>query len=111
MVQGDLFEDGPRRRLGGISGALRARETWRVASRYVLLVVSTLITLSVLAAAIPTLMGMDSFIIDGGSMRPAVPSGALVVANRVDPAAVLCRGRSSPSVTPPRPARPSPTAW
>ena len=76
------------RRLTGVMQVLRSAETWRVSSRYLLLVVSALVTFSVLAAAIPTFFGMDSFIIDGGSMRPAVPAGALVVSRRVDPALV-----------------------
>ena len=85
MVQGNMISGGSPGRLGNLAAVLRSRETWRVSSRYFLFVVSTLITLSVLAAAIPTMLGMDSFIIDGGSMRPAVPPGALVVASRVDP--------------------------
>ncbi|MGE3857476.1 MAG: signal peptidase I [Dehalococcoidia bacterium] len=86
MVQGHSV--GSDSLLAGLGRTLRARETWRVASRQLLMVVSALVTLSVLAAAVPTFFGMDSFIIDGGSMRPAVPAGALVVAKRVDPAAV-----------------------
>ena len=74
--------------LSTLRATLRSRETWRVSSRYLLMVVSTLVTFSVLAAAIPTFLGMDSFIIEGGSMRPAVPAGALVVSKRVDPAIV-----------------------
>ena len=88
MAQDNWTDGGSTSRLGGIVEALRSRDTWRVSSRYVLFVVSTLVTLSVLAAAIPTMLGMDSFIIDGGSMRPAVPGGALVIASRVDPASV-----------------------
>ena len=88
MVQGDMITGEPVARRGGLPPLLRSRETWRSASRYVLFVVSTLVTLSVLAAAIPTMLGMDSFVIDGGSMRPAVPAGALVVSSRVAPASV-----------------------
>ena len=87
MVQGDSMGSGSAV-LSTLRATLRSRETWRVSSRYLLMVVSTLVTFSVLAAAIPTFLGMDSFIIDGGSMRPAVPAGALVVAKRVDPAVV-----------------------
>ena len=87
MVQGNSNGDGlPATSILGTT--LRSKETWRVASRAMLMVVSALVTLSVMAAAIPTFLGMDSFIIDGGSMRPAVPAGALVVAKRVDPALV-----------------------
>ena len=89
MVQGSSLGDGgAASRLADAGSVLRARDTWRVAARTFLMLASTLITFSVLAAAIPTFLGMDSFIIDGGSMRPAIPAGALVVAERVDPAIV-----------------------
>lgn len=90
MVEGNMVGGSSEfsRRLAGVVQVLRSAETWRVSSRYLLLVVSALVAFSVLAAAIPTFLGMDSFIIDGGSMRPAVPAGALVVSRRVDPALV-----------------------
>ena len=89
MVQGNSIGDGRvAGRLADAGSVLKSRDTWRVAARTLLMLASTLITFSVLAAAIPTFLGMDSFIIDGGSMRPAVPAGALVVAQRVDPAIV-----------------------
>ncbi len=89
MVQGSSFGDGSAvGRLADVGSVLKSRDTWRVAARTLLMLASTLITFSVLAAAIPTFLGMDSFIIDGGSMRPAIPAGALVVSERVDPAVV-----------------------
>ena len=89
MVQNSSFGDGgAASRLADAGSVLRARDTWCVAARTFLMLAFTLITFSVLAAAIPTFLGMDSFIIDGGSMRPAIPAGALVVAERVDPAIV-----------------------
>jgi signal peptidase len=88
MVQGNSIGGGASV-LAILRATLRSRETWRVSSRYLLMVVSTLVTFSVLAAAVPTFLGMDSFIIDGGSMRPAIPAGALVVSKRVDPSVVV----------------------
>ena len=76
------------RSLAGLLAVLWSRASWRAWARSALVILSALVTLSVLAAAIPTFLGMDSFVIDGGSMRPAVPAGSLVVASRVDPAAV-----------------------
>ena len=53
---------------------------------------ATLATLGVLVlvgiGATSGLLGYDTFVISGGSMRPAIPTGSIVVAERVDPATI-----------------------
>lgn len=58
------------------------------AARTAVLLGSLVITTVVSIALLATVLGYDLFVIDGGSMAPSVPAGALVIADRVSPAAV-----------------------
>ena len=52
------------------------------------LTVTLLITASILPAVLATFLGLDSFVVNGGSMAPAVREGALVISKRIGPQAV-----------------------
>lgn len=58
------------------------------AARTAVLLGSLVITTVVSIALLATVLGYDLFVIDGGSMAPSVPAGALVIADRVSPASV-----------------------
>ncbi len=91
MVEGSAIEGGGTARksaIGGLSSVLRTGETWRTSVRYLLFSAATFVALSLLAAALPALLGACTVIIDGGSMRPTRPAGALLTSRRVDPATV-----------------------
>lgn len=55
------------------------------AGRVVMLGVSLVVTAIVGIALVATVLGYDLFVINGGSMAPSVPEGALVIAERVAP--------------------------
>ncbi|MDO9444528.1 MAG: signal peptidase I [Dehalococcoidia bacterium] len=57
-------------------------------ARYLLIVVSSVVTFVTLLAFSATALGYDLFVVTGGSMAPAVPAGALVIAERVPPSAL-----------------------
>ncbi|MDP2328432.1 MAG: signal peptidase I [Dehalococcoidia bacterium] len=57
-------------------------------ARYLLIVVSSVVTFVTLLAFSATALGYDLFVVTGGSMAPAVPAGALVNAERVAPTAL-----------------------
>ncbi|PKN81571.1 MAG: signal peptidase I [Chloroflexi bacterium HGW-Chloroflexi-9] len=57
-------------------------------ARYLLFVVSSVVTFVTLLAFSATALGYDLFVVTGGSMAPAVPAGALVIAERVPPSAL-----------------------
>lgn len=46
------------------------------------LTLGVIASLAVLAGTLPSLLGYDSFVIDGGSMAPSIPDGSIVVAAR-----------------------------
>ncbi len=79
------YMDPNRARFNERVGALIPRTAIRRAAlRYLIVAISVLISLSVLAAAAPALLGLDTFVLNGGSMDPSLRTGTLVVARRVD---------------------------
>lgn len=52
------------------------------------LTVTILVTASILPAVLATFLGLDSFVVNGGSMSPAIREGALVISKRTDPLTV-----------------------
>jgi signal peptidase I len=61
---------------------------WARLARRTLLLASAAVTGIVIIAFSATALGYDLFVINGGSMAPAVPEGALVIAERVPPASL-----------------------
>jgi len=77
---GSRFDDVRRPRYWfGLGGRL---------ARYLLIAVSSVVTFVTLLAFSATALGYDLFVVTGGSMAPAVPAGALVIAERVSPSAL-----------------------
>ena len=52
------------------------------------LTVTILVTASILPAVLATFLGLDSFVVNGGSMAPSIREGALVISKRTDPLTV-----------------------
>lgn len=64
------------------------RELATRAVRTAVLLGSLVITTVVSVALLATVLGYDLFVIDGGSMAPSVPAGALLISDRVSPASL-----------------------